>query len=202
MLSLPLLRCQSFSDTLPSKSANPNCKHKCVKIDNRSRKKWKITILPFVRFQLIGNVLQQTGQFNVVLFVNCSAKIGWSLQPHRQRGAVMLETIPIGLSKGLNQAITQHIVRQWCQIFQRIDHGPNEIVVDLYLQQYLKWIIPKWQITTRPCQLRNMRHSHNRKGIRASNDSICQSIDRLVSHLPYWHVSSTPWFAFGPLRDA
>lgn len=55
------------------------------------------TGLPFVGFQLIGHVLQQTAQFDVVLLVDGATKVCQTLQPHRYRCAVMFETIFVRL---------------------------------------------------------------------------------------------------------
>lgn len=90
-----------------------------------------------MRFQLIGDVLQQAGEFDVILFENGATEAGKTLQPVGDGRAIVLDALLVRIGQRLDETEAQHVVRQASEILQRVHDRMDQVVVNLYLQQYV-----------------------------------------------------------------
>ena len=92
------------------------------------------------RFQLIGNILQQPGQLNVILLVHKPTKQRQVVQPHWYWSSISLGSILGRVGKTLNDAEAQHIKGEVIHVFHWVHYGSNQVVSNLMVFQNKAWI--------------------------------------------------------------
>ena len=84
--------------------------------------------------ELVGNVLHEAGELDVVLLVGGAAKGRQGREPQGDGGAVVAGALLLRIGERFQDAEAQHVVREVRQVLERVDDGSDEVVVDLNLR--------------------------------------------------------------------
>ena len=82
--------------------------------------------------------MQQRHKINGVAFVHGACKIAQILHPRGNGHPVVLVCCPLGIAQQLQDTETEDVKRQTGDVFERVDHGGDEVVEDHDLFQRLK----------------------------------------------------------------
>ena len=77
--------------------------------------------------ELVGDVLEQAGEVDVVLLVDRPAEDRESRQPDRDGCPVRLGSISARVAQGLADAESQHVEGEIGEILERVHHGSDQV---------------------------------------------------------------------------
>ena len=90
-----------------------------------------------LRLELVCNILQQTGQLDIILFKHRAAEHGQIGQPHRDRGPVRLGPVLVRIVEALDDAETEDVEGQAVHVLEGVDDGSDQVIGDLNVRKFM-----------------------------------------------------------------